>query len=145
MLPHCILPVWKTLTDVCGLILRSSYQDGSAFDLHPEGDRFKIRSGRRLSWPTSWVFYRFFQACSGVVPHIRQRRSPSSFLPVRYSLVVPSNRATDVSLFNEKIMTISVYRKRQQFIAFSNAQQCYMFRSVRPSSWINVRGLKQVK
>jgi len=115
---HCIVPVWKAITDVCGLILRSSYQDGSAFELHSEGARFKIRSGHRLSWPISWVFCRFFHACCGVVPHIRQKRPSSSFLPVRYSLVFPSNRATDVSLSNEQIMTISVYRKRQKFIAF---------------------------
>jgi len=96
-------------------------------------------------WPISWVFFRFFQARSGLVSLIRQRRPPSSFFPVHYSLVVPNNRATDVSLRNEQIMTISVYRKTQKFLAFSNAQQCYMFRSVRPSSWINVHSLEQVK
>jgi len=121
---HCILPVSKAPTDVCGLILRFSYQDGSVLDLHPEGARFKIGSGHRLSCQISWVFCRFFQACSGVVLHIRQRRPSSSFLLVRYSLVVPNNRATDVSLRDEQIMTISVYRKRQKFIAFSNDQQC---------------------
>lgn len=139
---HLTLPVWWALTVVCESMLRSSYQAASAFDLRPEGARFKIRSGHRLSWPISWVFCRFFQACSGIVPQIRQRRPPSTFLPVRCSLVVPSNRATDVSLRNEQMTAISVYRKRHQFIAFCNSQQCYMFQSVRPSSGVKCTWFK---
>jgi hypothetical protein len=42
-------------------------------------------------------------------------------------------------------MVICIYHKRQ-FIVFSNAQQCYMFRPIRPPTGINVHYFKkQVK
>jgi hypothetical protein len=39
-------------------------------------------------------------------------------------------------------LVICIYCQRQQFIVFNNAQQCYMFRPKRPSSGIDVHGLK---
>jgi hypothetical protein len=42
-------------------------------------------------------------------------------------------------------MVISTYRQIQQFIVFNSAQQCYMFRSIRPSAGTNVHDLKHVK
>jgi hypothetical protein len=41
-----------------------------------------------------------------------------------------------------ELTVICIYRQRQQFTVFNNAQQCYVFRSIRPSSGINIHDLK---
>jgi len=42
-------------------------------------------------------------------------------------------------------IVIWIYRQSQQFVVFNNAQQCYTFRSVRPSSGTNVNNLRKNK
>lgn len=41
-----------------------------------------------------------------------------------------------------KSTVTSIYRQRQQFTVFNNAQQCGTFRAIRPSSGIKGHGLK---
>ena len=50
-----------------------------------------------------------------------------------------------IPLYVNKSMVICTYRQIQQFIAFNSIQQCYMFRSIRPSAGTNVNRLKNVK
>jgi hypothetical protein len=40
-------------------------------------------------------------------------------------------------------MIICIHRQRQEFIVLNNAQQCYMSRSIRPFSGMNVHDLRK--